>query len=221
MGWRWTSSRTGSSTGRSCRGIRRGCGVPSDCCPPHSSACSSSRPWFPWFPCFEPREGDGASRLHDPMTVVRGEGRPRPGLLGEHLAARDAVLGEGARLQLEFCVRAEQPAYPDADLRRSRCPGRGRVPDGRVALVESGPVDRQCLKGVLHGGERHHDGEGRHAASLAGAEGSSGGSGIPLGLPAASTDMTVKQPKDHPRSSAPRSHSSPPVTRPPGLFRDN
>ncbi|MEU9463252.1 hypothetical protein [Streptomyces sp. NPDC048312] len=95
-------------------------------------------PWFPWFPCFEPREGDGASRLHDPMPVVRGEGRPRPDLLGEHLVARDAVLGEGARHQLEFRVRAEQPAYPDADAGGRGVRGEGEFPTG--ALPSSNPA---------------------------------------------------------------------------------
>lgn len=41
-----------------------------------------------------------------------------------------------------------------------------------------------------------------------------------LGLPAASTGMTVKQPKDHLRRSAARSHPSRQVTDPTGLFRD-
>lgn len=44
--------------------------------------------------------------------------------------------------------------------------------------------------------------------------------GTSLGLPAASTGMSVKQPKDHLRGSAPRSHPSRQVTAPPGLSRD-
>lgn len=106
--------------------------------------------------------------------------------------------------------------------------GIDRVPfprrPGSRFLTGREPLQKRALPFVQGGPPMHEHQPTPQALTLYRAERVAIGQWEPpgtfLGLPAASTGMTVKQPKGHHRRPAPHSHPSQQVTGPPGLFRD-